>query len=69
MTIPIVLVEVVTNFIVPELLEYIKRRYEETGTWPSVSELKARISSKSRAIIKEADDILAKIERDTNAKG
>lgn len=69
MPLPAIAAQILMDVVAPELLQYIKAKFESTGQWPTVEELKARNSVRARAIIAEADDILAKIERDQNASG
>lgn len=54
--------EIVKNVLVPELVELIKKRYQQTGTWPTKEELDALVDSKRDAIKQKGLDFLNRKE-------
>lgn len=55
-----ILLEVVKNVVVPELASYIRKRYEESGTWPTKEELELKAKSLASQIIREGQDFIAR---------
>jgi len=61
MNLAVILGELLGKVIIPELIEYTKRKFEETGQWPTPEELKARIFDTNQTTITEADQILLRL--------
>lgn len=52
------LLQVLKEIVVPELAQFIRHKFETTGTWPTKEELEARIAVLADAIVKEGTDFL-----------
>ena len=63
MNLSVVLVELLGKVVIPELLEYAKRKFEETGQWPTPVEVLERISNRADVVIEDADALLALIKQ------
>lgn len=65
------LLQVMKNIVVPELASFIRKKFEDTGTWPTEEELKAKAYSLANSIIHEGNDFLNRpvIEGRNNVKG
>lgn len=63
-----ILLQVLQNIVVPEVASFIKRRYEETGTWPTREELELCVSTLADSIIREGTDFLNRPSEETGEK-
>jgi hypothetical protein len=52
------LIQLLSKVIIPELLEYTKKKFEETGTWPTKEELEERVRLRADKIIQDGNDFL-----------
>lgn len=50
--------EVVKNVVVPEIAQYVKKRYEETGQWPTKAELDSRVQLLAEEIKRNGNEFL-----------
>jgi len=40
----VLLLQLINNVVVPEVLGFVKRKKDETGTWPSVEEVQTEVT-------------------------
>lgn len=52
------IIELLGKVLLPELIEYTKRKFESTGEWPTVEELEKLVSDKADQIIIEGREFL-----------
>ncbi len=53
-----ILLQVMKEIVVPEVAQFIKHKFETTGTWPTKEEMEARVTVLADAIIKEGTEFL-----------
>jgi len=53
-----ILLEIIKNVVVPELVELIKRKFIETGNWPTKEELDLMVDAKAQSIIQNGVNFL-----------
>lgn len=56
-----ILLEVVKNVVVPELAAFIKKHYEEKGTWPTKEELEIKAKGLATQIINEGQNFINRV--------
>lgn len=62
------LYEIVKNVLIPELAAYIRKRYEETGTWPSREEMENKAIRLAGDIKTAGHEFLKRLESDVNTE-
>jgi uncharacterized protein YeaC (DUF1315 family) len=54
----VAITQIIQNIVVPEIANFIKKRYLETGKWPTESELKEQVNSLANQIKTEGQAFL-----------
>lgn len=63
----VLIAEILKNIIVPELVEFTKKKFQETGTWPTKEELEALVDKRALEIKTVGLDFLNR-PKDENPK-
>jgi uncharacterized protein YeaC (DUF1315 family) len=52
------LLQVLSNVVVPEVAQFIQLHYQNTGKWPTKEELEEKVKSLADTVIREGTDFL-----------